>query len=217
MGALEGDATSRARSARIGGGERLAVEKHGHADRPFSVAAQESRDEGGAGLGDGRQRIAALLHDQRRQAKARDDLADARERLAVTASFEARIVAVRVPAGRDDERIRAEGPDRVGQPLHRRQERRVVRARRQHDVEVRALALAMAALVGVAGEEGVVVGRVGMAGGDENVAAPVEDGLRAVAVMGVEIEDGDAREARAQALGGDGALFRKQKPLALSR
>src|SRR6266851_482982 len=59
------------------------------------------------------------------------------------------------------------------------------------------------ALVGIADEERVVVAGIGMQRDEEHVGPLVEDALRAVAVMDVDIEDGDAAEREAQMLRGD--------------
>ena len=83
------------------------------------------------------------------------------------------------------------------------------RAQRQRQVEVEALALAGAGLVRVAPEVGIVVGGIGVDRDGEHVVALEEDALRAVAVMDVDIEHGDARMPAAQALGGDGGVVQE--------
>ena len=79
----------------------------------------------------------------------------------------------------------------VGAPAHRQ-------------IDVEALALAFPALVGMAEEIGIFLHRVGVEVHHQHVAAGIEDLLRAVAVMIIDIEDRDpARAIVAQPLRGD--------------
>ena len=73
----------------------------------------------------------------------------------------------------------------------------------QRQIEVGAEAGALAALVGMAPEERIEARRVGMERHRQHVGARVEDALRAIAVMQVDVEDRHARALLAQALRGD--------------
>ena len=77
---------------------------------------------------------------------------------------------------------------------------------RQRQVEIVAEAGPFAALAGMAPEERVEAHRIGMDRDGEHVRPCVEDALRAVAVMQVDVEDRDARGGPAQMLGGDGRI-----------
>ena len=78
---------------------------------------------------------------------------------------------------------------------------------RQRQVEVEPLALAGAALVGVAEEIGIFDARVGVDVHHLHVGAGVEDRLGAVAVVVVDVEDADPAEpAAAQPFRGDGGV-----------
>src|SRR5262245_33970492 len=59
------------------------------------------------GGGDGRQRVAALLHDQRRQAEPTVELAGAGVGIGGDRELGEWVVAVRVPAGGEDQRLAA--------------------------------------------------------------------------------------------------------------
>ncbi len=76
----------------------------------------------------------------------------------------------------------------------------------QRQVEVEALARPVAALVLIACVERVVVRWVGMNRDRQHVVAAIEDLLGAIAVMGIDVEDRDLAELRAQALGRDGGV-----------
>jgi hypothetical protein len=52
----------------------------------------------------------------------------------------------------------------------------------------------------------IIGGRVSVHGTIEHVAAAIEDRLRAVAMMRVEIDDGDTLELATQHLGGNGGI-----------
>ncbi len=63
--------------------------------------------------------------------------------------------------------------------------------------------------MGMAPEVGIVVRRVGMDRHGEHIVALEEDALRAVAVMDVDIEHGDAPVLLPQPLGGDGGVVQE--------
>ena len=116
-----------------------------------------------------------------------------------------RIAFPRIGAEADDEQARAEPRDRLQRFGLGGAERINLGAARQRQVECRAFAFAIADLVGVTPEEGIVGRRVGMERGVEDIAALPENVLGAVAVMIVDVEDGDAPDAAvARQLGGDG-------------
>ena len=85
----------------------------------------------------------------------------------------------------------AEVSDPLQRPLKRDEVGIVVRARGQRQVHVRAASVAATDLVGVARVVGVHPAWVGMQGDVEHVGTLPEDGLRAVAMVDVEVEDGD--------------------------
>src|SRR5689334_23863785 len=60
-------------------------------------------------------------------------------------------------------------------------------------VQTCALPISLAFFVGMAEVERILGERVAVQAGEGHVGAPVEDGLRAVAVVVVHVEDGDAR------------------------
>ena len=68
-------------------------------------------------------------------------------------------------------------------------------AARQRLVEVETLALAGSRLVRIAEQKGILAFRRGVDRGIEHVVAIIEYPLRAVSVMIVDVEDGDARGA----------------------
>ena len=146
------------------------------------------------------QRVAALLHDQRRQRQLAVQLADAGVGVRGHGQLGQRVVAVGVPAGRQDQRLRAVRPHRLGELGIGGDEGGIVGAEGQRQVEVGALAGARAGLVRIAGEVGIVGGRVGVHRAVQHVGAVIEDGLRAVAVVRVEIDDGDALKLAPQHL-----------------
>ena len=97
---------------------------------------------------------------------------------------------------------------KAGDPRQRRVERREIGAEtgaaRQRQVQRRAFAFALAGLVGMAPEIGIVHPRIGVDRDEQDVAAGVEDVLGAVAVMIVDVEDRDPPPARGdRGLGGD--------------
>src|SRR5580692_806405 len=154
-------------------------------------------------IADGAQRVAAFLHHERRQTKRAHQRAAAREVPRLHFQYADRIEPVRIEAERDDQNLRREGANFLIGRLDRRNHRVAAGAMRERQVEVEALASAAASLRGIAGEERIIIDRIGVDGNRQHVRAIVENLLRAVAVMGVDIEDRDARMTRAQPLRGD--------------
>ena len=115
---------------------------------------------------------------------------------------------VRVEAKReDDRRVRVEGADRLERLVQRGEIGVAIGPGRQWQVQSRALARSASALDGVAAEVRIDAGRVAMEADVEDVRPLPEDLLRAVAVMEVDVEDGDAlRAAREDRLGRDGRV-----------
>src|SRR5580700_2624748 len=153
--------------------------------------------------------IAAFLHQHRRQAEARDPCRHGAK--AVTRHFETlqRIAFAGVETKRHDQRGRCEFPDACQRLVARREPWRIGRAQRQRQVEIVALALAGAGLVRVAPEVRIVEAGIGVDRYGQHVVALEEDALRAVAMVDVDIEYGDAAMFVAQSLGGDGGVVQK--------
>ncbi len=93
-----------------------------------------------------------------------------------------------------------------GRPLQHVEIGVVAGAERQWQVQVGADPLPLAALVGVAPDEGVEAARIGVERDGEHRGVAVEDALRAVAVMHVDVEHRDPGVALAQGSGGDRAV-----------
>ena len=74
---------------------------------------------------------------------------------------------------------------------------------RQRQIEVVADAGALAALAGMSPEERIEARRIGVHRNREDIGSRVEDALRAVAVMEIDVEDGDPRLCPQQALRSD--------------
>ena len=98
---------------------------------------------------------------------------------------------MRVGAEGQDEEFRAPVRNRGQRGVERGRIASPVGAAGQGEVERRAFARAFAALVGMAPVKGIVGARVGVDRGEEDVRIPIEDILRPVAVMIVDIEDRD--------------------------
>ena len=153
--------------------------------------------------------IAAFLDQHRRQAEARDLAGHGMKARAGYFQALQRIAFAGVEAQRHDQRGRCEFADACQRLVARLEPRRVGRAQRQRQVEVAALALAGAGLVRVAPEVGIVEAGIGVDRHGEHVVALEEDALRAVAVMDVDVEHGDAGVLAAQMLGGDGGVVQE--------
>jgi hypothetical protein len=171
-----------------------------------SSVASEAVEKRAEAVPDDRDLVAALLHHEDRQAEVADPFADGPEARRCDLQHAERIIGMGIVAEREHERLCAEIADAAERGVDRREEGRVVAAWREGQVEVVALSLVHALLVGVADEVGVVGLGVDMDRGVEDVAAAVKDLLRAVAVMGIDIEDRDAAEPLAQTLGADGGV-----------
>ena len=98
------------------------------------------------------------------------------------------------------QRIRRKGPDPLGRLGKCFEERLVARFPGKRQVEIVAEARPFAALAGMAPEEGIEADRVGMDRHGQHIGAGVEDALRAVAVVQVDIEYRNARRRLAQRL-----------------
>ncbi len=73
-------------------------------------------------------------------------------------------------------------------------------------VEIEAFALAPARLLRIAPEEGIEALGMGMDRDGEHIGAVIEDRLRAVAVVDVDVEDGGALSGSRQQRRGDGGV-----------
>src|SRR5438045_2694988 len=146
--------------------------------------------------------IAAFLDQHRRQAKARDLPCHGMEARACDLQALQWIALAGIEPERHDQRAGCEFTDTRQRLVAGCEPRRVGRTERLRQVEVVAGPGALAGLVGVTPEIGIVVGRIGVDRDREHVGAPVEDALRAVAVMDIDVEHGDAFVLAAQALRG---------------
>ena len=152
-------------------------------------------------------RIPTLHHEQRRQPEAGELRAHATELRRVELELRNRIAGVGIDAQRNHQRIRRVSRDAPARRIERREPLIVAAARRQRIVLVEACALARARLVRVAEVERVFRLRVAVDGLEQHIGAVVEDGLRAVAVVVVHIEDRHARRAAVEeGLRGDGGI-----------
>ena len=105
-----------------------------------------------------------------------------------------------VEAEREDEGVRAEARHGFQRTVEGAEVGAIVRTRLQRKVDVETLTWSLAPLVGIARLERIVGFGVAVDRDHQDVRAAIEDLLRAVAVMGVDIEDRDAPEAAAQTL-----------------
>src|SRR5438105_8179168 len=155
-------------------------------------------------------RIAAFHHEYGGQAGGRQHATDLDEVTAAQAEARDRVALEGVDAQRHDQRIGALLPH-LGQRLQQRLAPALeAAAARQRQVQVAAEARAMAPLVGVAKVERILGDRVAVDRGGEHVVALVEDALRAVAMVVVDVDDRHARGARvAQGLCGEGRVVEK--------
>jgi hypothetical protein len=98
----------------------------------------------------------------------------------------------RIKAERDHERAGREGTNGSCRDVECGEIAVIPGAERQRNVEVGAEPCALAALIGVAPNMRIVEGRIGVDGNGEDAAPFIEDALRAVAVVDVDVEDRDA-------------------------
>src|SRR5215204_1117290 len=87
----------------------------------------------------------------------------------------------------------------------------IVRTRGERQVNIRTLAGPSADLVSIATIKRVIVGRVGMDGAVEHVVPCVEQRLRAIAVVGIEVDDSDAWHEMPQNFSRDGSIVEEAK------
>ncbi len=116
---------------------------------------------------------------------------------------------MRIKPERNHQRIRAERLDMVARRRKRCQEQLIPRPARQRQVQVRAPARPLAAFMGVAPVERIKTRGIGMDRDRQHIATPVEDPLRAVAVMHVDIKNGRPAPRRAQIVCRDGGVVQK--------
>ena len=117
-----------------------------------------------------------------------------------------RIAGIGIGSVRADQEIGRGGSDPVERKVERAAEPGHRCPARQWQVERGALPLAFAGLVFMAPVEGIIGGGIGVDRDEQHVAPRIEDVLRAVAMMIIDVEDGDAAPARRdRGLGGDGS------------
>src|SRR5262245_31122483 len=102
-----------------------------------------------------------------------------------------RVLLERVEAERDDDDRTGRGGDPVERPVQVGEIGRIVRAQRLRQVEVGATTRPLPHLVCVPEEERVEPPWIGVERGVDHVLAAPEDLLGAVAVMDIDVEDGD--------------------------
>ena len=149
-----------------------------------------------------RTQVASFLNDDGRQRELRDGTRRLREAFPGHFEHAERVVLRCIEPERDDQRRGREGADAGESSVERLEKRRVARAVRQRQVQIEAEPGAAAGLLCVPSVEREVVRRVGVNLDRQDFRALVEDALRAVAVMHVDVEDRDTPASlRAQALG----------------
>ena len=108
---------------------------------------------------------------------------------------------MRVPAGGQHDCLGAMCLCRESQSLIGVDEGLVAGTGSERQIEVCTLPCPAADFIRIACKMRVVRRRIGVDRAVQHVVAPIENGLRPIAVMGVEVEDGDTREVTAQDLG----------------
>jgi hypothetical protein len=147
--------------------------------------------------------IAAFLDQHRRQAQCRDLTSDSGETGCSDAEVGRRVALLGVEPDGDDQRRGLLCGNCVQSLPYRRAERVVSGAWGQWQIQVPAETGTVTRFVGVTSEPGVQTGGIAVDRYVMDVVALIEDLLRAVAVVDVEIEDRDPAAAAAMA-----ALFR---------
>ncbi len=166
------------------------------ADEPttecWSVAAEANQPAADV-LAEGVHVVPALLQHHRRQTQLGDECATALEPVGRDGEVADRVGEERVEAERHDERRRRERADRVARCREPGEVGVVVGAQRHRQIQVEPESPARPGLVGVADRVRVGAGRIAMERHVLDVIAIVEDLLRAIAVVVVDVEDGHLR------------------------
>ncbi len=154
-----------------------------------------------------RHRVAAFHDEQCGFSERFDQCADLREMLVLQLEVRNWVVLVGVHAEGHDDNIRRIGGNSLDPLLQRVLVAGPLRAPVQRKIDVAAFAFASACLVGEAQHVRIFLVRVAMQRDEQRIAAVVEDLLRAVTVMVVDIENRDAPGAVIQQLlRGDGRV-----------
>src|SRR6056297_2743776 len=156
--------------------------------------------------------IATLLHDERGQAEPRDGGTDASESRRGDGEALERIALIGVEAEGDHNGVSPEIHDPLQRPLQRSEVVVIAGLARQRQVEVVPDATPRAAFGRMAPEERIEPFGIGMDRDGQYVVAIVENALRAVAVMHVDIEDRRAQARHTQPFGCDGSVVEKAEP-----
>src|SRR6185437_14673895 len=135
--------------------------------------------------------VAALLHDRRRGAESADCLAGSGEAVRRHRERVQRLVFGGVEAEADHQRVGREITNGVDALGHRFEPAGVAGAEYQGQIQIAPGAGPLAALMGTAGEPGIVAVGVAVDRDEQHVAPVPENTLRAVAVMAVDVEDRD--------------------------
>jgi hypothetical protein len=104
---------------------------------------------------------------------------------------------MRVKAERENQSLRLEGANSFGCRLYRRGHRLSIGAMRKGQVEIEAFPRSAPRFAAIAGEKGIIVHGIGVDRNGQDVGAVVENLLRAVAMMRIDVEDRDALVSRA--------------------
>src|SRR5690242_5316434 len=174
---------------------RSAPESEQRARLPHRFKSCEHRGEIGAeDIGE----IAALLDEHGWQSHPRDRFADVAEAGRGHGQTRERIMLGRVEAEGDHQRARRKRADRPGRMIERLDVAGIAGAGRQRDVEVGAEAGPLAALMGGTPDVRIEGRGIGMDRYGEDVRPRIENALRAVPVVHVDVEDRDALMCEAQ-------------------
>jgi D-aminopeptidase len=158
--------------------------------------------------------VTTLLHGHRRKTQARESLAGRVVTVGGDAQRALRIVGGGIDAERHYERIGTEVPNRLGELVDSGHPGLITEALSQWEVAVGAVTVASAALIGVTH----VVrkppsSRIDVQRPVEHVTAVVEDGLRPVAVMGVDVDHSDlVATTHTQRVGGHRGIVEVARP-----
>src|SRR5690606_24710486 len=105
----------------------------------------------------------------------------------------------RIETKRHNNRIRREGFDAAQRRGERRKKFGIAGFSRQRQIEIVAKARTFAAFVGMAPEKWIETHRIGMDRDSQHIRTGIENALRAIAMMQIDVEDRHTPDFRAQA------------------
>ena len=161
--------------------------------------------------------ISAFLDEHGRKPEPRDGRADAPESGGGHGETRERIMLRRIETERHDQRAGRKSMDGLFRDAERRDVAVIPGADRQRNIEIGAEAGARAALVRITPDERVVGAWIGVDRNRKHVGLFVEDALRAVAVVDIDIEDATRSCRWRRCAAAIALLLKKQKPPAISR